>query len=89
MGDIYGLHLDLVALQSFEETLPVDHGDISFLDFGSSIDQLTMFPDYRVPQILAHLGILEYSHSLLERICEHTPLLYGSEEEVKFIIVIF
>jgi hypothetical protein len=28
------------------------------------IHELTMFPDYRVPQILYHHGILEYSNEL-------------------------
>ena len=29
------------------------------------MDKLTMFADYRVPQMLAHLGAIEYSPALL------------------------
>eukprot|EP01120_Amphizonella_sp_Union-15-10_P003101 TRINITY_DN1342_c0_g1_i1.p1 TRINITY_DN1342_c0_g1~~TRINITY_DN1342_c0_g1_i1.p1 ORF type:complete len:228 (-),score=21.20 TRINITY_DN1342_c0_g1_i1:51-734(-) len=32
------------------------------------IDVITMFADYRVPQILVSLGVLKYSESLLERL---------------------
>ncbi|KAH7831847.1 putative queuosine salvage protein [Monocercomonoides exilis] len=32
----------------------------------NDIDELTMFADYRVPQVLAHLGALQYSDQLLE-----------------------
>ena len=32
------------------------------------IDELTMFPDYRVPQILNEYGILEYAEELQKKI---------------------
>lgn len=41
----------------------------------SDIDQLTMFADYRVPQVLVALGVMQYSAPLLERLvsdCEHS-----------------
>lgn len=31
-----------------------------------NMDWLTMFADYRVPQALVYLGVLEYSDSLME-----------------------
>ena len=49
---------------------------------GPAIHQLTMFADYRVPQILHHLRILTYPPSLLRRLRQHTPLEPGSRAEV-------
>lgn len=47
------------------------------------IDELTMFADYRVPQILKHLGVIAYADDLGARILAQTPLSSGSEEEVE------
>lgn len=47
------------------------------------IDQLTMFADYRVPQILREMGIMKYSASLAERIDSYTEIPFGSEEEIE------
>jgi len=44
--------------------------------------ELTMFADYRVPQILHHLRILTYPPSLLEILQTHLPLETGCREEV-------
>ena len=49
---------------------------------GPSIHQLTMFADYRVPQILHHLRILTYPTSLLKLLNHHTPFSPGSKEEL-------
>ncbi|PAV65351.1 hypothetical protein WR25_24647 [Diploscapter pachys] len=46
------------------------------------IDILTMFADYRVPQALAYLGVLEYSPELLSKLGPGKRLEAGSEEEV-------
>lgn len=43
---------------------------------------LTMFADYRVPQILHHLNILTYPPSLLAMLRTDTPIAHGSREEV-------
>lgn len=45
------------------------------------IDRVTMFADYRIPQILLHVGVLEYSSKLLEKIVNREVIPYGSEEE--------
>ncbi|EIM81752.1 uncharacterized protein STEHIDRAFT_125253 [Stereum hirsutum FP-91666 SS1] len=50
--------------------------------FPKGIHQLTMFADYRVPQILHHLRILTYPSSLTHILKMHTPLQNGSREEV-------
>jgi hypothetical protein len=47
----------------------------------SDIDKLTMFADYRVPQLLRHFGILEYSESLAKLVDTKQELAVASEEE--------
>ena len=47
------------------------------------LDQLTMFADYRVPQILREMGIMAYSPALAARIDGRQEIACGSEEEVE------
>jgi len=42
-----------------------------------------MFPDYRVPQLLEELKILEYSKELCNKIEKGTELEHSSKEEVE------
>lgn len=49
----------------------------------SDIGRLTMFADYRVPQLLRHVGILTYSAEVGARIDDKTPLEFGSEAETE------
>lgn len=49
---------------------------------GGGIHQLTMFADYRVPQILHHLKILRYPPSLLALLKSGHDFEHGSKEEV-------
>ena len=42
-----------------------------------------MFADYRVPQILLHFKVLDYSQSLLTKIETKQEILFGSEEETE------
>ncbi|RDB14533.1 hypothetical protein Hypma_016343 [Hypsizygus marmoreus] len=49
---------------------------------GPQIHQLTMFADYRVPQILHHLRILEYPPDLIRMLQAGVPLESGSREEL-------
>ncbi|OSC97533.1 hypothetical protein PYCCODRAFT_1398522 [Trametes coccinea BRFM310] len=49
---------------------------------GAAIAELTMFADYRVPQILHHLRILSYPPALVKRLLARTPLAPGSAEEL-------
>lgn len=51
----------------------------AFTDF----DQLTIFADYKLPQLLRHFGVLEYHPTLAERIDKQELLEPGSEEEVQ------
>ena len=49
----------------------------------TNLDALTIFADYKVPQILRQYGILEYNPLLAERIDAMELLEPGSEEEVE------
>ncbi|KAL1705492.1 hypothetical protein EV121DRAFT_279623 [Schizophyllum commune] len=49
---------------------------------GPAIGSLTMFADYRVPQVLHHLRILQYSPALTRMLKEYVYLENGSKEEV-------
>ena len=47
-------------------------------DLGSfyDIDQLAMFPDYRVPQVLLHFGVLKYTDYLKELLESGKPYFH-------------
>ncbi|XP_050428477.1 queuosine salvage protein isoform X2 [Adelges cooleyi] len=47
------------------------------------IDSLTMFADYRVPQVLLYFGVLEYSDNLVENLKKGILLDHGSLQEVE------
>ncbi|CAG9796875.1 unnamed protein product [Diatraea saccharalis] len=47
------------------------------------IDEITMFADYRVPQVLLYFGALSYDENLMEKVKNDELLLSGSEEEVE------
>ncbi|KAL4247233.1 Queuosine 5'-phosphate N-glycosylase/hydrolase [Abortiporus biennis] len=49
---------------------------------GAHIHELTMFADYRVPQILHHLRIIQYPPSLTKLLRNHVYFEPGSREEV-------
>ncbi|XP_043277232.1 queuosine salvage protein [Venturia canescens] len=47
------------------------------------IDKITMFADYRIPQVLLHFGAMRYSNPLLSALQTGTELLPGSLEEIE------
>ena len=47
------------------------------------MNELTMFADYRVPQILRHMGIMQYSEALAMRIDALEEIPFGSAEEIE------
>src|SRR5579859_783970 len=49
----------------------------------SDVDQLSIFADYKLPQLLRHFGVLEYHPTLAERIDREELLEPGGEEEVQ------
>lgn len=54
-----------------------DHGPLD------NLQELTAFADYRVPQALEHLGIIEYAPELAEAIAREKEIPSGSEAEVE------
>ncbi|XP_023223343.1 queuosine salvage protein-like isoform X2 [Centruroides sculpturatus] len=53
------------------------------LGYFKDVDVVTVFADYRIPQLLLHLGALEYSEELTEDLKKGTELENGSEKEVE------
>ena len=49
----------------------------------TDIDRLTIFADYKLPQLLRHFGVLEYDPLLAKRIDGFELLTSGSEEEIE------
>ena len=49
----------------------------------TDLDRLTIFADYKLPQVLRHYGILEYKSRLAERVDNQELLQPGGEEEVE------
>jgi hypothetical protein len=49
----------------------------------SDMDALTAFADYKLPQVLRHLGILHYEKALAQKVDRQTCLDSGSPEEVE------
>ena len=48
-----------------------------------NLDKITMFADYKVPQILRGYGILEYGGELSEKLNKKELIPLGSEEEIE------
>lgn len=59
---------------------PADPGHPYFFH---DIDQVTMFADYRIPQILLHLQVLHYGSALMSKITGKQEIAFGSEEEIE------
>ncbi|XP_074645142.1 queuosine 5'-phosphate N-glycosylase/hydrolase-like isoform X2 [Tubulanus polymorphus] len=47
------------------------------------IDTITMFADYRIPQVLAYFEVLEYSEELMNKLKKNEVLVSGSQLEVE------
>lgn len=54
-------------------------GLCDFQDIGN----ITMFPDYRVPQVLNTYGVLKYSQKLQDKIDQKAIIASGSEMEIE------
>jgi hypothetical protein len=61
------------------------HGALGGKGLGSFSDlkEVTAFADYKLPQVLRHLGVFEYAHGLADKVDRMIHLLPGSEEEVE------
>ena len=49
----------------------------------TDMDKITAFADYKLPQVLRHLGILHYSDTLAQKVDQEILLDAGSPEEVE------
>lgn len=47
------------------------------------MDKLTAFADYKLPQVLRHLGILKYDRTLSSQIDQHVLIEAGSTQEIE------
>lgn len=61
------------------------HGAFGGESWGAftDLDQLTIFADYKLPQVLRHYGILVYTPELAARVDNQEQLTPGSAEEVE------
>lgn len=61
------------------------YGAFGGKDWGAfgDMDRLTSFADYKLPQVLRHIGILHYSRALADRVDQETLIEPGSREEVE------
>ncbi|CAH0592127.1 unnamed protein product [Chrysodeixis includens] len=49
----------------------------------NDIDRITMFADYRVPQVLVYFGAMSYSDDLMDKLKKDELLPSGSDEEIE------
>ena len=61
------------------------YGAFEGKDYGgfTDIDKLTAFADYKLPQVLRHLGIFDYTEDLAQKVDQQIYLEAGSPEEVE------
>ncbi|MBQ7529319.1 queuosine salvage family protein [bacterium] len=61
------------------------YGSFNGQDLGkfADIDKLTVFADYKIPQVMRALGILEYAPSLAEKVDRQELIPSGSREELE------
>ncbi|XP_059058418.1 queuosine 5'-phosphate N-glycosylase/hydrolase [Achroia grisella] len=57
-------------------------GGTSWGEF-EDIDAITMFADYRIPQVLVYFGVLSYTDEIMEKLKKDILLESGSEEEIE------
>ncbi len=61
------------------------YGAFDGKDWGrfTDMDNLTAFADYKLPQVLRHLGILRYEQTLVHKIDQNILVEVGSHEEIE------
>ncbi len=61
------------------------HGAFEGRSWGefTDLDQLTAFADYKVPQVLRHLGVLQYDDDLANRVDNYVTIPARSREEIE------
>jgi hypothetical protein len=77
------------TVQFFKRAQLVPAHLLEFQDLGllankvTNIDKLTAFADYKVPQALRKLGILEYADDLADKVDNLKEIISSSEEEIE------
>jgi hypothetical protein len=61
------------------------HGAFDGREWGSfnDMERLTAFADYKLPQVLRHMGILRYAQALAQKVDQKMLLTSGSPDEVE------
>ncbi len=76
----------LIRLYKRAQILPADlYGAFGGIGPGrfDDIHELTAFADYKVPQVLEHLGIIRYAQALGDKLANHIPLERHGVEELE------
>jgi hypothetical protein len=47
------------------------------------LEKVTMFADYRIPQLLRNMGVMVYSEDLGRRVDAYEEILFGAHEEIE------
>ena len=84
--DVADYHGDEIFFYKREQIFAADlYGAFGGKEWGRfiDIDQLTAFADYKLPQVLRHLGILCYAAPLAEKVEQEICLEAGGPEEVE------
>ncbi len=84
--DIATYHIHEVRFLKRAQICVADvHGAFGGKRWGAfhDLERLTIFADYKLPQILRHFGVLEYHPSLARRVDAMELLAAGSEEEIE------
>ena len=57
--------------------------DLSHPFYFNDIDKVTMFADYRIPQILYHCKVMQYSEELARKIENREEIPFGSHGKLR------
>lgn len=80
--DIFQYNGDIVYLLKRVQILVSDLFGAGCWQF-NDMNELTMFPDYQIPQVLNTKGILKYSEELQRKVDNKEEILKGSEMEIE------
>ena len=77
--------VEIPFLKRLQLSLAMIHGRFSGMEWGAfdDIERLTLFADYKLPQILRHHGILHYDDALRALVDHEAEVPAGSEGEIE------
>ena len=84
--DVEGYHGQKIYFYKRAQIFTTDlYGAFGGKDWGyfKDIDNLTAFADYKLPQVLRHVGVLQYSPSMEHKVDQGIFLEAGSPEEIE------